>query len=176
MAERVSVMQAIRGMAKTFGIRVPRATSERYIQRALQALPEGLRKALAGLFGAVLAITEQIDGYDEMIEAAAHESYPIMLGQGSGVRSCAEPAEQRRRPLDVREQERHRSRGRWDCSGTRIARHEPTSVRQGGRQRRFCSKLPGVRRGGAVGGSSRLAVRIGLGPWTQGGSKATLPR
>ena len=100
---------------------------------------------------------------------------PIMLAQGSGVRSCAEPAEQRRRPLDVREQERHGSRGRWDCSGTRIARHEPTSVRQGGRQRRFCSKLPGVRRGGAVGGSSRLAVRIGLGPWRKVEAKRRCP-
>jgi transposase len=74
-------------MAKTFGIRVPRATSERYIERALQGLPEGLRKALAGLFGAVLAITEQIDGYDEMIEATAPESYPetARLKEVSGV-------------------------------------------------------------------------------------------
>lgn len=87
VAERVSLMHAICGMAKTFGIRVPRATSERYIERSLQALPEGLRKALAGLFGAILALTEQIDGYDEMIETAARERYPetARLKEVSGV-------------------------------------------------------------------------------------------
>jgi transposase len=87
VAQRVSLMHAICGMAKTFGIRVARATSERYVERTLQALPEGLRKAFAGLFGAILALTEQISDYDEMIEATASERYPqtARLKEVSGV-------------------------------------------------------------------------------------------
>jgi transposase len=53
----------------------------------LQALPEGLRKALAGLFGAILALTEQINDYDDMIETTARERYPdtARLSEVSGV-------------------------------------------------------------------------------------------
>jgi transposase len=73
--ERVKLMHAVGGMAKAFGIRLPRGTSERYIDRAMQALPGPLAQALAGLFGAMLAITEQIEAYDRMIEEAARR-YP----------------------------------------------------------------------------------------------------
>ena len=85
--ERVALMHAIRGMAKTFGVRIPHATSERYVERAMSALPEGLRKPLAGLFGAILAIGEQIENYDQMIEETARASYPdtARLSEVSGV-------------------------------------------------------------------------------------------
>ena len=73
---RTALMNALRGMAKTFGIRLPRITSERYAERTLAQLPERLRERLAGLLGAVVALTEQVEAYDEQIERIARERYP----------------------------------------------------------------------------------------------------
>jgi transposase len=74
--QRVALMHAIRGVAKTFGVRVPRGTRERFVERTLEALPDGLRLALGGLFGAMLALNDQIEAYDEKIEQVARERYP----------------------------------------------------------------------------------------------------
>ncbi len=49
---RTAAMHSLRGMVKGFGVRLPRATSESFLERCRQAVPERLRAALNGLFEA----------------------------------------------------------------------------------------------------------------------------
>lgn len=74
--QRVALMHSVRGMAKSFGVRVPRIGSERAVERAAEALPEELRAALAGVLGMMVALSEQIEAYDERIEQEARTRYP----------------------------------------------------------------------------------------------------
>jgi transposase len=76
VGQRVALMNAVKGVGKEFGIRLPSATSEKYVERTMERLPERLRVSLAGQFGMIVALSEQIADYDELIEGIAEKRYP----------------------------------------------------------------------------------------------------
>ena len=73
---RTAAMHSLRGMVKGFGVRLPCATSENFLQRCRQAVPESLRAALNGLFEIVAALTAQMESCDEFLEKTARQRYP----------------------------------------------------------------------------------------------------
>jgi transposase len=73
---RTAAMHSLRGMAKSFGVRLPRASSENFLERCRQAVPEQLRPAMNGLFEIVAELTRQIAACDEQIEQKARREYP----------------------------------------------------------------------------------------------------
>jgi transposase len=60
-----------RGIAKGFGVRLPKSITGTFGQRAVGALPEFLRKALTGLLGQIDALSREITGYDQQIGVLA---------------------------------------------------------------------------------------------------------
>jgi transposase len=84
---RVALMLSLRSMVKGFGVRLPDANSDQFLQRCKSRVPEALLPHLEGIFTAVQVLTQQIDNYDERIEKIAAEQYPAVqrLTQVPGV-------------------------------------------------------------------------------------------
>ena len=84
---RTGLINAIRGLAKPCGCRLPKAATSCFPQRCLAAVPEGLLPALKPLFLQLDAINEQIKTYDQLIRQMAKEQYPETqwLSQVQGV-------------------------------------------------------------------------------------------
>ncbi len=72
---RTAAMLSLRGMVKCFGVRLPRATSDRFLERCRQAVPEPLRRALDGVLDVIATLTAQIMSYDEQLEETARKQY-----------------------------------------------------------------------------------------------------
>jgi transposase len=64
---RTLLVNAARGIAKGFGVRLPRSITNTFGQRALGMLPEFLRTALGGLLDKIDALSREIAGYDQQI-------------------------------------------------------------------------------------------------------------
>lgn len=84
---RVALMHSLRGMVKGFGVRLPHATSDCFLERCRTAVPATLLVHLDGLFTTIANLTRQIEAYDEQIEQLAREAYPAtqLLRQVPGV-------------------------------------------------------------------------------------------
>lgn len=64
---RTLLVNAARGIAKGFGVRLPQSITSTFGQRALGLLPEFLRTALGGLLDKIDALSREIAGYDQQI-------------------------------------------------------------------------------------------------------------
>ena len=73
---RVDLINAVRGMVKAAGERVPKCSSEGFATRARDTLPDALRPALVPLVDSIAEITLRIRAYDKAIEQIASTSYP----------------------------------------------------------------------------------------------------
>jgi transposase len=73
-------MHSLRSMVKGFGVRLPHATSDQFLQRCKGSVPEVLLPHLEGIFTIVQSLSEQIECYDERIEKIAIEQYPAVQG------------------------------------------------------------------------------------------------
>lgn len=74
---RVALMQSVRGMLKSFaGVRLPRATSESFLERCRAAVPAELLPHLDGMLQIIQKLTQEIAVYDERIEQIAAAEYP----------------------------------------------------------------------------------------------------
>jgi transposase len=62
---RTLLINSARSIAKGFGLRLPKSITGTFGQRAIDTLPEFLRKALSGLLEQIDALTRQIAGYDQ---------------------------------------------------------------------------------------------------------------
>jgi transposase len=76
-----------RGITKTTGHRLPASSTHCFSERVRKAVPEALQPALLPLLKVLDRISEELDGYDENIEALAEERYPETrwLRQAPGV-------------------------------------------------------------------------------------------
>ena len=72
---RTLLINSARGIAKGFGVRLPKSITGTFGQRAVDALPEFLRAALSGLLDKVDALSREITGYDQHIGELA-EKHP----------------------------------------------------------------------------------------------------
>ena len=75
---RTALMHSARGMLKSFGLRLPQAHSEDFVERARQAVPAELLSPLEGLFRIVGEVTKEILKYDELVEEIAGKQYPAV--------------------------------------------------------------------------------------------------
>ena len=72
------LMHSLRGMVKTYGVRLPHSTSDQFLQRCKSSVPAELLPQLEGIFTIIQSLTEQIESYDELIEKIAAEQYPAV--------------------------------------------------------------------------------------------------
>lgn len=77
---RVALMHSLRGMIKSYGVRLPHATSDQFLQRCKGSVPEELLPHLEGIFTIIQFLTQLIDNYDELIEKIAAEQHPAVQG------------------------------------------------------------------------------------------------
>jgi transposase len=71
---RTLLINSARGIAKGFGLRLPKSITTTFGKRAVADLPAMLRTALAGLLEQIDALSQHIRGYDQQVGelAAAH--------------------------------------------------------------------------------------------------------
>jgi transposase len=84
---RTSAVNAVRGMSKASGERLPKCDADQMGVKRSEALPESLRETLKPLLEAVESLTEKIRQCDRKIEQIARTKYPEteLLKQVSGV-------------------------------------------------------------------------------------------
>src|ERR1700682_4008862 len=68
---RTLLINTARGIAKGFGVRLPKSITATFGERALAVLPAMLQTALEGLLGLIDALTQQIGNYDQQINQLA---------------------------------------------------------------------------------------------------------
>lgn len=73
---RTMLINFARGITKTTGQRLPSSAAHRFGERVRAAVPEALRPALLPLLKVLDQIGEELEGYDENIQALAQERYP----------------------------------------------------------------------------------------------------
>ena len=84
---RTRLVNAARGLAKSFGERLPACDTDQFGSEQLDGLPEPLRQALEPLAESVEQFTAKIKALDEQLEQIAREHYPEteLLTQVNGV-------------------------------------------------------------------------------------------
>jgi transposase len=73
---RTASVNAVRGLAKPCGCRLPSCATKYFHRRCLAALPEGLLPALKPLLEQIEHMTAQIQLYDRLILEMTKTSYP----------------------------------------------------------------------------------------------------
>ena len=84
---RTDLINAVRGLAKPCGYRLPKSATRCFPKRCLASVPEGWLPALPPLFIQIESSNEQIKAYDRLILQMATEQYPETqaLSQVNGV-------------------------------------------------------------------------------------------
>ncbi|MGA2328271.1 MAG: IS110 family transposase [Bryobacteraceae bacterium] len=84
---RTGLVNAVRGLAKSAGERLPSCDTDSLGVERLEPLPEKLREPLKPLLQQVESLTEKIQEYDRQVEQIARTEYPEtqLLRQVSGV-------------------------------------------------------------------------------------------
>ncbi len=84
---RTMLVNSVRGLAKSYGDRLPMCHPNQMDEDLLEELSEPLRPALAPLLAQVRKLTEQLNAYDRQIQEMARERYPEteLLTQIKGV-------------------------------------------------------------------------------------------
>lgn len=73
---RTKLVTHVRGITKSFGIRLPGCSTNNFAKRATPELPDSLRPALEGVLEVIQNLTLQIRAYDQEIERLCQEKYP----------------------------------------------------------------------------------------------------
>jgi transposase len=71
---RTQLVNSVRGMVKSFGYRMPKCSTERFV-RLNNEVPEKLRERLAGLMKVLEQVQKEIEEYDQRVEKLAREKY-----------------------------------------------------------------------------------------------------
>jgi transposase len=84
---RTKLINAVRGMIKTAGFRLPSIGAESFASKASPLIPEQLRSALLPLVQTISEVTLRIRDFDKSLERIARERYPetLRLRQVHGV-------------------------------------------------------------------------------------------
>jgi transposase len=86
---RTRLMNAVRGVLKSAGLRVPNCGTSCFPSKAAQCIPDELKPGLTPLLETISHLNQQIYSFDKAIESTAQNRYPetIRLRQISGVGS-----------------------------------------------------------------------------------------
>jgi transposase len=87
VSARTALVNAARGLAKSYGARLPKCGSEQINREIAKGLSQELREALDPLLAEIESLNERIAEYDRRIEKVAKEVYPeaALLRQVKGV-------------------------------------------------------------------------------------------
>jgi transposase len=87
VAARTQLINAVRGMVKSAGARLPQSTTAAFARKMLPLIPAELKLAVEPLLRSIAALSEQIGRADEQIAVLAEEKYPEtrLLRQVKGV-------------------------------------------------------------------------------------------
>jgi transposase len=87
VSARTVLVNAARGLTKSYGARLPKCGSEQMNREIAQGLSQELREALDPLLAEIESLNERIAEYDQRIEKVAKEVYPeaALLRQVKGV-------------------------------------------------------------------------------------------
>lgn len=73
---RTKLVNAVRGMVKSFGGRVKKCSTESFAKKAPEFVPEELRPAIEPMLDVIASLTAKIASYDKMVESVSDTSYP----------------------------------------------------------------------------------------------------
>ncbi len=73
---RTKLIGHVRGAVKSFGGRLPKCSTEAFVNTTRKAVPEALKTALDPIYGQIDQLTETIDGYDRQIQKLVQTRYP----------------------------------------------------------------------------------------------------
>lgn len=89
---RTELVNTVRGISKSFGVRLAKCSTEAFTGRNANELPEAIRKAVAPLLETIDHLNEQIEYYDGMERRIAEKRYPkyelLEKVQGVGVHTA----------------------------------------------------------------------------------------
>jgi transposase len=87
VAARTQLINAVRGMVKSAGARLPKSTTAAFARKMPPLIPPELKLAVKPVLKSIEALTEQISSADEQIAGLADEKYPEtrLLRQVKGV-------------------------------------------------------------------------------------------
>ena len=87
VAARVQLINAVRGLVKSMGGRLPASTTAAFAGKVASLIPPPLKQALAPLLKSIQHLSEQIRRCDLQVEELAHKKYPQtkLLQQVKGV-------------------------------------------------------------------------------------------
>jgi len=72
---RTQLVNSVRGMVKSFGYRMPKCSTERFV-KLKDEVPEKLRERLVPLMEVLEEVQKEIEEYDQQVEKLAKEKYP----------------------------------------------------------------------------------------------------
>lgn len=86
---RASLITHARGMVKIFGAKLPRCSTDAFVKKAGEHIPDQIRPALMPVFETISLLTKQIQQLDRQVEELAEARYPEtgLLRQVPGVGS-----------------------------------------------------------------------------------------
>ncbi|KAF0163347.1 MAG: transposase family protein [bacterium] len=84
---RTKLVNAVRGMLKSFGKRVKKCDTGVFAEKAAEAVPKAMKPAIDPLLETIKTLSEKIAAYDNTVETAGHSKYPetMVLRQVAGV-------------------------------------------------------------------------------------------
>src|ERR1700694_94094 len=87
VSARTALVNAARGLTKSYGERLPKCGTEQMNREMAKGLSPALRNVLEPLLREIESLNERITEYDRRIEQIAKEVYPevVLLKQGKGV-------------------------------------------------------------------------------------------
>jgi len=84
---RTKLVNAVRGMLKSFGKRVKKCSTQSFAEQAVDAVPEPMKPAIDPLLETIGELSKKISAYDDTVEVMAQAKYPEtkVLRQIAGV-------------------------------------------------------------------------------------------
>jgi hypothetical protein len=73
---RTSAVNAVRGLTKSCGYRMPASATQCFAQRGLSVMPSGLAQALGPVLQQIAEMTTRIKQYDRQIQQLGQTEYP----------------------------------------------------------------------------------------------------
>jgi transposase len=73
---RTKIINAVRGIVKSTGVRLPKSSTLTFARKAKEACPEALKPVLLPLLSVVEELTRQIELYEKLVAKKAETEYP----------------------------------------------------------------------------------------------------
>jgi transposase len=73
---RTKIINAVRGIVKSTGLRLPKSSTLTFARKAKEACPEALRPALLPLLRVIEELTREIELYEKLVAKKAETEYP----------------------------------------------------------------------------------------------------